>query len=210
MQRVVDRFQILTQTWSLKKTRFSFAKFRAKRKGVVEDALRLHAEMSQCLAKGGPAERARLAQICVPKLQRSLVAVIDARPRGKSYTWERIETKGKPFWPRLVDHKWMDVDVGFKQSYRQAVVGIKSRQRLTEIGANGKERESKEMDLMEYVVMWRLVDKANLTQGDWKLYGTLKETTFDDVVREKDMMKKMADLMAQKKVAEEEKKLKQQ
>lgn len=201
-QRATDRAQIAMQTWRLKEKRFAFAKFRARRKGVVEAALNLHAEMSTCLAKGGRAEKARLAQICVPKLQRSLVAAVETRPKGKSYKWELLQLKGKPFWPRLIDHKWTDIDIGVQQSFRQAVVGIKSRQRLTELDSDGKERESKELDVTEYVVLWRSVDRVNRTQGDWKIYGTLKETTFDDIIKEKAMIKKMGDIMAQNKVNE--------
>lgn len=207
-QRVMDRAQIFQQTLRLKEKFFSFAKFRAERKGIVEVALDLQADMSRCLAKGGPAEKRRLAQICIPKLYRSLVAAIETRPNGKSYTWQRIETTGKPFWPRIVDHKWTDIDVGFTQSARQAVVGIKSRQRLTEVGANGQERGSKEMDVTEYLVLWRSVDKENLTQGDWQIYGTMKESSYEEVFKEKALLKNMGDLVAKQKVDAEAGRLK--
>lgn len=208
IQRVTDRVQITSQTWRLKETFFSRAKLRAERKGVVDAALKLHAEMSSCLAKGGRAEKARLGQICVPKLQRSLVAAMDTRPKGKSFKWELVDLKGKPFWPRIIDHKWTDVDVGIQQSFRQAVVGIKSKQRLTEVDENGKEGKSKEMDVTEYVVLWKSIDRANLTQGNWKIYGTLKPTTYNELLKEKAMIKKMGDSMAKNKVNEAEKALK--
>lgn len=206
-QRATDRVQIAMQTWRLKEKTFSFAKFRARRKGIVAEALKLHAEMSTCLAQGGRADKARLTAICVPKLQRSLIAAIETRPKGKSFKWELLKLKGWPFWPRVIDHKWTELDVGFQQSFRQAVVGIKSRQRLTELDANGEARGSKELDVTEYIVLWRSMDSVNRKQGDWKIYGTLKETTFKDLIKEKTMIKTMGDRMAQNKVNEARKAL---
>lgn len=208
VQRFLDRLQIIQQGWKFKPSFFSRSAFRADRKGVVEDALALHAEMSQCLATGGSAEKARLEKLCVPKLQRSLVAAIDARPPGRSYAWERVELRGKPFWPRLIDHKWTDIDLGFEQSFRQAVVGIKSLQRLTELDAKGKEvGEPKEMEVLEYVVLWKLMDKETQTQGDWQIYGTLKETSFAELMREKADMKKMGNFVSAEKIKEQKEKL---
>lgn len=201
-QRFIDRAQIFAQAWKTKPTFFSRARFRAERKGVVEAALELHAEMSSCLAKGGRAEKTRLTQICIGKLARSLVAAIETRPKGKNYRWELLQLKGRPFWPRLIDHKWTVIDVGIQQSFRQAVVGIKSRQKLSQVDAHGKELESKEMDVTEYLVLWRSVDEDNLTQGDWKIYGTLKEMTYEDILKEKSMMQRMGSLMARKEVNE--------
>lgn len=198
----------MSQTWRLKDRFFSRAKLRAERKGVVEAALKLHAEMSSCLAQGGRADKTRLGQICIPKLHRSLVAAMETRPKGKSFKWQLLELKGKPFWPRIIDHKWTDLDIGITQSFRQAVVGIKSRQRLTEVDASGKEGKSKEMDVTEYLVLWRSINRENLSQSNWKIYGTLKETSFDELLKEKAMIQKMGDIMAKNKVEEAEKALK--
>ena len=183
-QRFVDRLQIFMNSWQTKPGWTKRARLRARRGDVVAAAQSLHASMSSCLAKGGPEEKAQLSQICVPKLYRSLVSAIESRPKGKSYRWERLALTGGPWWPRLVDHKWTDMDVGVKVSFRQAVVGIKSRQRLVELNARGEEVSRKEMDLLEYIVLWRSVDKTNFTQGDWQVYGTLKETTLEDIQTE--------------------------
>ncbi|CAN8100578.1 unnamed protein product [Discula destructiva] len=207
LQRILDRAGIAQQTWRLKPKLWSRATFRAPRKGVVDTALALHADMSRCLAVGGVDEKARLAEICVPKLHRSLVAAIEARPRGRSYTWERVALKRGLWWPRLVDHKWTDIDVGYSQSFRQAVVGIESKQRLTELDGEGKVVGTKEMDVLEYVVLWKMVDKASLTQGNWLIYGTLKETSLETVLKEKEMMQSLSDIMAAEKVKETKRKL---
>lgn len=210
VQRVIDRVQILQQAWRLKPKFFSRATFRADRKGVVNAALDLHADMSRCLATGDEESKQRLAKICVPKLQRSLVAAITSRPHGRTYLWERVKLTGSPFWPRLVDHKWMDIDVGYNQSFRQAVVGIKSQQTLTELDAKGDVVKTKEMEVLEYLVLWKVMDKVNLTQGDWQIYGTLKETTFAELMEEKERMNKMSDMMADQKIRESKKKLAEQ
>ncbi|ROW13847.1 hypothetical protein VPNG_03531 [Cytospora leucostoma] len=202
-QRFVDRLQIFINQYSSKPSFLKAARLRAKRGEVVSAARSLHATMSECLAKGGPAEKAQLSQICVPKLYRSLISAIENRPKGKSYRWERLAETGKPFWPRLVDHKWTDMDVGVKVSFRQAVVGIKSRQRLTELNAKGEEVSSKEMELLEYIVLWRSVDKTNFTQGDWQVYGTLKETTLADIETELQELNDIQKLSAENKMAKE-------
>ncbi|ROV94201.1 hypothetical protein VSDG_05743 [Cytospora chrysosperma] len=179
-QRFVDRLQIFMNSWQTKPSWRKPPRLRAKRSGIVAAARALHASMSYCLAKGGPEEKLQLSQICVPKLYRSLISAIESRPKGKSYKWERLgESKG-----RLVDHKWADMDLGVEVSFRQAVVGIKSKQRLIELNARGDEVSRKEMELMEYIVLWRSVDKATFTQGDWQIYGTLKETTLQDIETE--------------------------
>lgn len=210
-QRVMDRVQIAQQTFMLKEGRFwTRATFKPSRKGVVDAALDLHASMSHALARGGTAEKAQLAQFCVPKLARSLVTAIEARAPGKRYEWERLELTGKPLWPRIVDHKWTEMDVGHKQSFRQAVVGIQSKQRLTELDSKGRVVGAKEVDLREYVVLWSKVDKINRTMGEWRLYGTLKETSWDQLQEEKRLLKKMTDMYSAKKLQERSKKLEQQ
>lgn len=190
-QRFVDRLQISMNSWQSKPGWTKRARIRADRGEIVSAARSLHASMAYCLAKGGPAEQQQLSQICVPKLYRSLVSAIEKRPKGKSYRWERLAETGRPWWPRIVDHKWTDMDVGVKVSFRQAVVGIKSRQRLVELDARGEEVSRKEMELLEYIVLWRTVDKTNFVQGDWQVYGTLKETTLDDIELE---LKELHDL----------------
>lgn len=198
-QRFVDRVAIAQQTWQLKRESwYERATFRAPREGIVDAAIELHAEMSRCLAVGGVAEKRRLAQICVPKLHRSLVAAIESRPRGRSYTWKCVSLeRSSLLWPRLVDHKWTDIDVGYMQSFRQAVVGVRSKQSLTELDAKGKVvGGTTEKDVTEYLVLWKSVDKESLTQGDWLLYGTLKEMSLNEILEEKETMQTLADAMA--------------
>lgn len=206
-QRVTDRGQLMFQAFQLKKKWYKRADFKATRKGIVEAALKLHAAMSRDLARGGIFEKRHLTEFCVPKLARSLVAAIESRPKGRTYEWERVALTGWPLWPRVVDHKWTDLDFGFKMSFRQAVVGIKSKQRLTELDGMGKVVGTKEMELVEYVVLWCKVDKEKREFGDWQLYGTLKETTWKEVQEETDLLKTMTDMRAEKSLNERRKKI---
>lgn len=202
-QRLVDRAQIIQQNWSFKPSIWKRSTFRLTRDGIVEKALELHAEMSHCLAVGGEKQRKRLTQICVPKLHRSLLMAISGRPEGHRYQWELVS---RPFtswrWPRLIDHKWLEMNVGFMQSYRQAVVGIKSKQRLTTLDKTGKVVETKEKELTEYLVLWREVDKEMRMEGEWLIYGTLKETTLEEINKEAEEMQTVAKMDATAKLAE--------
>lgn len=179
--------------------------FKATRKGITEVASQLHATMSYCIAGGTPSDQAELARICVPKLQRSLFAVIEARPMGKSYKWERLEILKKPW---VVDHKWAELPLGphTMLNFRQAVVGIKSRQRLTERDAKGRAVGApREVVLTEYLVLWRKVDMDTMTLGPWKLAGTLKETSFKELNDELQSIKTMADLSVRERLEKQKK-----
>lgn len=198
-QRFVDRLQRLMYSWATKPKWNKKARLRSSNSEIIAAARNLHASMSYCLAKGGAAEKAQLAQICVPKLYRSLLSAIENRPAGKSYEWERIAETGRLRWPRVVDNKWTEMDVGFKLTFRQAVVGIRSKQRLTEVNHRGQKVSEKEMDLLEYIVLWRKVDPVNMTQTDWQIYGTLKETSFEDMMEEVNEVKEAQKAMAEKK-----------
>lgn len=206
-QRFVDRLQLLTHSWATKPKWNKRARIRSTNSEIIASARTLHASMSYCLAKGGAAEKAQLAQICVPKLYRSLLSAIENRAPGKSYEWERVAETGRPWWPRVVDNKWTETDVGFKMTFRQAVVGIKSKQRLSELNDKGERVSTKEMELLEYIVLWRQVDPVNLTQSDWQIYGTLKETTYEALMEETDEMNEAQKYLAQKKVDAEQKAL---
>lgn len=206
-QRFVDRLQRLMNSWATKPKWNKRARIRSTNSEIIAAARSLHASMSYCLAKGGAAEKAQLSQICVPKLYRSLLSAIENRPAGKSYEWERVAETGRPWWPRVVDNKWTETDVGFKLTFRQAVVGIKSKQRLSELNARGERVSTKEMELLEYIVLWRQVDPVNLTQSDWQIYGTLKETSYEDLMEEVDEMKEAQRVLAQKKLDTERKAL---
>lgn len=203
----MDRVQRVMYSWATKPKWNKRARIRSTNSEIIAAARSLHASMSYCLAKGGAAEKLQLGQICVPKLYRSLLSAIESRPRGKSYEWERVAESGWPWWPRVVDNKWTETDVGYKMTFRQAVVGIKSKQRLSELNAKGEKVSTKEMELLEYIVLWRQVDPVNMTQTDWQIYGTLKETTYEAMIEELSEMKEAQKMLAQKKLDKERKAL---
>lgn len=84
---------------------------------------------------------------------------------------------------------------GVMLSFRQAVVGIKSRQRLTRLDAKGQVVGTpKEMVLTEYLVLWRRVDEESQSLGPWLISGTLKETTPEQLVEEQAHIKRLAEV----------------
>lgn len=220
-QRIVDRiamFQMSVQLRGGITKKFRRPDFKPTRKGVVEEALKLHAIMSHSVANGGKAERVQLAKICTPKLYRSLLAVIEARPAGKTYRWERVKLlrrlpffpswTRKPFWPRVVDFKWteMPLGAGIDIKFRQAVVGIKSRQRLTQLNERGKPVGApKEMELTEYLVLWRQVQNETQTLGPWLLSGTVQETGYEELKSEQDQIKLLSQLVTEQNLEENKK-----
>lgn len=186
--------------------------FKPTRKGIVEEATKLHVLMSRCVAAGGRSHRNELSKICTPKLYSSLLALIDSRPAGKSYKWERLELLGRPFWPQVVDYKWSEMPVGPGVSItsRQAVVGIKSRQRLTELNRNGHPvKPPKEMMLTEYLVLWRNVNMDDQTLGPWLISGTLKETTPEEVQEELRTLTSIGNMRAEEALEEQKKRVAQ-
>ncbi|KAI3398610.1 hypothetical protein diail_8958 [Diaporthe ilicicola] len=206
-QRFVDQLQRLMHSWATKPKWNKRARLRSSNSEIIAAARNLHASMSSSLAKGGAAEKAQLAKICVPKLYRSLLNAIESRPAGKSYEWERVAETGRLWWPRVVDNKWTVMDVGYKLTFRQAVVGIKSKQRLSELNKRGEKVSVKEMELLEYIVLWRKVDPENMTQTDWQIYGTLKETTYEAMMEEMNEVNETQKMMAEKKTEAERRSL---
>ncbi|PSR74307.1 hypothetical protein BD289DRAFT_448711 [Coniella lustricola] len=190
-QRFADRVQIFQATMATKTKFWERAKYKPEIKSVPDVALALHAAMSESMALGTPEAKQKLAKICATKLQRSLLAALEVRPDGKRYRWERLAVTGKP---RVVDHKWSQSETGTSVplSFRQAVVRIASRQRLTELNAKGDEISSKEMDLVEYLVLWRRVHVDLLKEDDWVIYGTLKESTLEALDEEMELIESVS------------------
>lgn len=216
-QRIGDRIQMIYNSARAKGGYFArgrpdYKAFKPSRKGIIETALDLHAKMSRSVASGRRADQKQLAEICVPKLCRSLLGLIESRRPGRSYKWEMTELTGYRTWPRrlswlrwltwprIVDYKWTEMPIGPGKSleFRQAVVGIKSRQKLTELDAHGRVvGVPKEMVLTEYLVLWRMAETRTKTLGPWLISGTLKETSLKDLKEEFDTINSLGKLMSE-------------
>lgn len=193
--------------------KYRHPQFKASRKGIAQQAAQLHATMSRCVAGGSKRDRAQLEKICTPKLYSSLLALMDSRPMGKVYKWERLALLGRPFWPRVLDHKWSEIPVGPNLiiNSRQAVVAIKSRQRLSQVDGKGRPvKVPKEMELTEYLVLWRHVNMEAQTLGPWLISGTLKETSPADVQEEVATLTAIGKLRASEALDLQKKRMEQQ
>lgn len=189
-QKLADRlliFQLSLQTRGGLLAKYRRSDFKPTRKGVADVGADLHASMSRFVASGTPNDMARLARICTPKLYASLNAIVQGRPPGQSYSWQRVELLQTRFWPRVVDFKWAEMPLGpgLVVASRQAVVAVKSRQRLTRRNEQGEAVGTPtERVLTEYVLLWRVVEKDTQTLGPWLVHGTLKETSPEELFDE--------------------------
>jgi protein MBA1 len=114
-------------------------------------------------------------------LRTQLLSRISARPKNSAYVWTLHRYVGKP---KVVSHRAailpIDDGTGNKTAMRQAVVRIKSVQSLkrTDERATPEEREGKEMEVEEFVVVQRRVWRG--TEERWRMWGTTSESRVED------------------------------
>ncbi|KAJ9155728.1 hypothetical protein NKR23_g1622 [Pleurostoma richardsiae] len=160
-------------------------RFRVRRSALVPTAKALHRTMSEALAAG---DKGALEQVCLGQLFRSLAAAVDGRRRGRRLGWELVRYNGRP---RVMDHKLaIFPGPGGRQAVlRQAVVRIGSRQRLVEIdearGGAPVEGSERVRDVTEYVVLSQTLNPQTYAASEWRLWGTVGETTLADMEEEK-------------------------
>lgn len=187
---------------------FSTPRWRAgSRRDIAQAGRDLHARMHGAVAAG---DLAAIKSVCMPQLARTLSAAVAARPRGQRVEWEVLGygTGGSGRGgTRLLDHKIAVLPLGPSPTdprvvQRQAVVAVRSRQRLARYDAAtgrlipGSERV-RELD--EYLVLHRYVlrdddggdgrglggsggkskKKTPFKETPWKVFGTLSPTTAD-------------------------------
>ena len=178
--RAVDIFSLFAIKMGSKPSYFKKARFTLNRTSVIPTARALHRTMSEALASG---DKETLQKVCATQLYLDLCRAIDQRPRGRRYGWEVVRYTRPLRFPRIVDHKlaiFGDAASG-APGIRQAVVAISSRQRRVEYddarGGAAVPGSEREMDVVEYLVINRTVDMKTYAQSDWRVWGTLNETS---------------------------------
>lgn len=177
--------------FSSKPTIFKRARFKGKRSTLIPTAKALHRSMAQALAAG---DKDTLNKITSRKLSGALLASIDKRPRGLRYGWELVRYTNKLFYPSIRSHKMSPVSRDREAPIiRQVVVAISSKQRRVVYDAQGAvvPGSEKEMDVVENVAMACIVDGRTWEQGEWRVIGTVKPTTYEGWMAEKAWMKTM-------------------
>lgn len=177
--------------FSSKPTIFKAAQFKPNRSLLVPTAKALHRSMAESLATG---DKTTLGKICSRKLANTLLATIDARPRGRRYGWEVVAYTNKLFYPTIRSHRMSPVSRERDAPViRQVVVAISSKQRRFQYDAQGGvvPGSEKVIDVVENVAMACVIDAKTWKQGEWRLVGTVKPTTFEGWLVEKELLKTM-------------------
>jgi protein MBA1 len=191
---VIKGQEILTNAalkFTSKPTIFKAAKFKPKRSVIIPTVKALHRSMAEALAAG---DKNTINKICSRKLAGPLLASIDARPRGRRYGWELVKYTNKLFYPAIRSHRVSPLSrERHAPIIRQAIVAISSRQRRVQYDAQGQvvPGSEKEIDVVENVAIACIVDPRTWQQGEWRLLGTIKPTTYEGWAEEKELLKNM-------------------
>lgn len=186
--------EILTNAgvvFSSKPSIFKKASFEVKRGSLIPTAKALHRTVAEALAAGN---KSAINKICTRDYAGPLLASIDARPRGRRYSWELVEYTNKLLYPSIKSHRISPITAARDSPLiRQVVVAISSKQRMVVYNAKGEvvPGSQKEMDVVENVAIACVVDpKRGWKQSQWRYLGTIKPTTLESWLDEKAMMKR--------------------
>ena len=175
--RLRNDVSLLAVKWSSPRggKRWYNRSFKLKKKSVCPTAMALHKQMYSAFAEG---DVQKLREICCDGIYDSFRARIGGRKRGETMSWELVQYKGSP---KVVSDRMAQIPGAEGAALRQAVVRIRSRQKL-ERHLSGKGVEGGgEKDVVEYVVVQSKMEKWRA--GEWKVWGTTTETTLKDVER---------------------------
>lgn len=165
-----DVFSIWYFKWMMPKPR-PIIRLRATR----SVAIGLQRQLYQAFAAG---DVSTLKEICGEGLYNTMVARIHNRKPGERMVWEMVKEKGS----KVVSHRATPLHMR-EAGIRQAVVRIKSVQKLTRYDAEGKmvAGSGKEKEVVEYVVVQKRCWLGK--EYPWKIWGTTEETTIEALER---------------------------
>lgn len=184
--KVVDAIRIAGTYISSKPSMFSGARLKVDRASIVPAAKELHHSLSEAFAAG---DLATLRRVCFPVLYHKLSSQVTQRPGGIRKQWDLVAYTRRWSHPRIVDHKLMSLPNrdGTNVTAHQAVVAIRSRQRLTQF--NEKTGKStgppKEMEVTENLIIIREINPTTYSTTDWRVFGYVDETTYKDFEQDK-------------------------
>ncbi|TLS23595.1 uncharacterized protein PpBr36_05601 [Pyricularia pennisetigena] len=182
----MDAFRMVASYIASKPSVLASGRLQIQRGQIVPTAKELHRSLSKAFAAG---DLDTLRRVCLPSLYQMLSAKVLQRPTGIRRQWELVSYTSTLMYPRIVDHKLMEIPRrdGTRTTAHQAVVTIRSRQRLAHF--NDKTGVStgppKELDVTEHLIMMRELDSNASTPSDWKVFGYADETTYQSWQEEK-------------------------
>lgn len=179
LYRFRDQLSLFALKYSSPKEKSWFKRsIKLSRSTIMPTAVALHRQMYTSFAEG---DAATLRKICTDGIYDSFRSRIGNRARGEKVVWELVKYNQRS---KLISNRAMRLPIE-GAAFRQAVVRIASRQKLTRwVKAKGGEMQvapgsGKERDVVEYVVVQRQYERWE--EGEWRIWGTTKETTLDDV-----------------------------
>ncbi|KAF3912731.1 hypothetical protein ABW21_db0209505 [Orbilia brochopaga] len=147
------------------------------RRNIIPTAEALHRNMYTAYSNG---DVDALFNICSRDLATAFRTRITSRPSNVRYAWQFLRYNRRS---KIMSHKlgMLSTDPKEENSVRQVVVRIDSTQKLTK-GVDGKvvKGTGEEAQTTEYVVLHKR-RKKNVAETDWVIWGTVSESTMDDV-----------------------------
>lgn len=117
-----------------------------------------------------------LRKICVDGIYDQLAPRIQLRPKNETVTWELVKYVGRV---KLISNRAARLPVE-GMAIRQAVVRIRSRQKLTRmVKGEVVQGSGKEKDVVEYFVVQKII--RDWRDEPWMVWGTTTETGLDVV-----------------------------
>jgi hypothetical protein len=182
-------------------------RFRLEKKGILPTAKALHRTFSEAIAAG---DTGTLRKITTDNVYNKFSDVIRRRSKRTQYGWELVKYNTPWRLPRIASHRIMPLPknrmVQVDAAVHQVVVTIASRQRLIEKEEPPERRRAddvvvpaepavvksaKEVDLTEHVVLTRVFDTKTYAATDWKLAGTVAETSLRTIIEDEAYIKSM-------------------
>ncbi|KAL2020213.1 hypothetical protein VTK56DRAFT_8639 [Thermocarpiscus australiensis] len=186
--RATEKMQNFVIKFMSRPTIFKRARFKYKKSVMISTAKALHRSMAEALAAG---DKDTINKICTRNLAAPLLASIDARPKSRRYGWELLDYTKKWAYPRIKFHRMAATSKERNAPFvRQVVVAISSRQRRVEYDAQGRvvPGSEKEMEVVENVALGCIVDANTWVGDEWRLIGTVKNTTPESWVEEERLL----------------------
>lgn len=175
-KRAKDYLTVLAWKYML-----GWRKFKISRRKTAPTAVALHRQVYSAFADGNEEE---LRKIACDGVRDKLTNQIQARLDNSLYSWDIVRYKGRP---AVVSHRASELPLdqeedGEKSNVRQAVVKIRSVQKLTREetsssefnDANVREPEETQREVTEYIVVQKRVLRGK--EEPWKFWGTTRET----------------------------------
>lgn len=166
--RLRDLFYVYSAKWAIIKPR---PKLHTRRIPAIAKAL--HVRMGSAIASG---DETALGEVCAWGLAESLLGRLRRRPKGETWQWTIDRYRGRV---KIMSHRAGAMPMGKATGeylvIRQAVVRIRSVQRLVKYNARGVQKGDAHPREMTELVVVQQIHGAGEAMKEWKIWGTVEE-----------------------------------